>query len=207
MDQQPAGSCSPPGELQPTTGSGPRSRLARLARDQSGVAAIEAALTFPMLILLFLGIVNVADYANNLNKVVTASALVGDLVSRNDTTVTSAAITDYFEAAELAIWPIDIDNVRLQVAAYRKTSGTINSKPQWTVSSNGGEACDTVDTTQLTDLVDNGQDVIVSVACTEYVPPVVSFMWGNILGFSSITIREQMAMRPRISSTIGCTGC
>lgn len=185
----------------------PSSGLLRLARDQSGVAAIEAALTFPILILLFFGIVNIADYVANVNKVVTASSVVGDLVTRNDTTVTRASITDYFQAAELAIWPIPINTVRLEVAAYRKTGGTIAATPQWRVMSTGGRDCDSVQTQPLTNLVDNGQDVIVSVACMNYVPPVVEFLGINIIGFRSINIREQMAMRPRKSNTIVCTGC
>jgi Flp pilus assembly protein TadG len=180
------------------------SAVRRFGADQSGVAAIEAAITFPILILLFFGVVNVADYVATLNRIVTASNLTGDLVARNDGTVTSSAIDDYFTGAGLAIRPLDPDNVRMSVSAYRK-SGEVMTE-QWTHSSAGGDECN-VDTSALSSLVSEGQDVIVSVACTNYAPPVVTFMGANILGFTSITITEQMALRPRISDTIACSGC
>lgn len=186
--------------------------LRGLARDQSGVAAIEAALTFPILILLFFGIVNIADYVANINKIVTASAVVGDLVARNDTTVTGAAIEDYFKAAEMAAWPIPFNTVRLEVRAYRKTGTVINATPQWSkikraTGTGAVTSCAPVVPGNLTNLINSGEDVIVAVACMNYEPPVVQFLGGNILGFASTRISDQMAMRPRISGTIACTGC
>ena len=181
------------------------SAVRRFGADQSGVAAIEAAITFPILILLFFGVVNVADYVATLNRIVTASNLTGDLVARNDGTVTSSAIDDYFTAAGLAIRPINAADVRMSVYAFRKNGQTMTQ--QWSRSSAGGTAACAIDTSTLSTLVNNGQDVIVSVACTNYAPPVVTFMGANILGFTSITITEQMALRPRISDTIACSGC
>ena len=173
--------------------------------NQSGVAAIEAAITFPILILLFFGVVNVADYVATLNRIVTASNLLGNLVQRNDTTVTSSSIDEYFTGAGLAIRPINAADVRMSVYAFRKNGQTMTQ--QWSRSSAGGTAACDIDTSTLSTLVDNGQDVVLAVACTSYAPPVVTFMGANILGFASITITEQMIAKPTISGTIACTGC
>jgi hypothetical protein len=53
----------------------------------------------------------------------------------------------------------------------------------------------------------DGNDLIVAVLCTQYTPYIATFLGQNILGATTFTMNEQIALRPRQSATLVCTGC
>ena len=63
--------------------------LKRLARDASGVAAVEFALVLPVLMLLYLGSVEVARYVLINHKVEKATSTVADVVSQAESMQTA----------------------------------------------------------------------------------------------------------------------
>jgi Flp pilus assembly protein TadG len=176
------------------------------SRDQSGVAAVELAITLPFLLLLFFGLINVADYMSRKSRLATATALVGDLVARNDAVVSRRDIEDYFTAAGLLLGAAPGSGVTIDVRALRKTGGVLADTPQWSRSWGGG-ACAPSGLKPLQDATGDGHDIIVAVSCMTYEPPVASFLGTDILGFASSTLRQQMAMAPHRSATLSCNDC
>lgn len=179
--------------------------LIRLRKDQSGVAALEIAFIMPFLLFLYFGLVDLTAMISLNRKVTYASSVVADLVTQNDTTVTSSSIDDYFQAAALVMKPTPMTNIRIEVYQYRNVTGTITN--QWRRKSTTGPSCAAPSTTGMTNLMTDGNDLIVAVLCTEYSPYIATFLGQNILGATSFTMNEQIALRPRQSATLTCTGC
>lgn len=95
--------------------------------DRRGVAAVEFALTFPIMLTLLVGMVEVATTVQSLMRYNLSVHTVADLVSRCRT-VNAADLTDDFMAAALIInstktLPPDISLVAASVS-FDGTSGT-----------------------------------------------------------------------------------
>ncbi|MGH6854708.1 MAG: TadE/TadG family type IV pilus assembly protein [Aestuariivirga sp.] len=182
-------------------------KLISFRRDSRGVAAIEMAFILPFLLLLFFSLADLTSLITLNRKITYAASVVGDLVTQNQTTVTGAAITDYFDAAKLVMKPTDISSVRVEVYQFRDVGGgTISS--QWNKKSTGGSACGTPSTTGMLNLMTDGNDIIIAKVCGTYTPFVATFLGQSILGATSFTIQQEIALRPRQSLTLACsTGC
>jgi Flp pilus assembly protein TadG len=180
-------------------------KLNRLRKDVRGVAAIEMAFIMPFLLFLYFGLIDLTAMISFNRKITYSASVVADLVTQNSTTVTASAMNDYFDAVELVMSPTSLDEVRIDIYQYRNISGTITN--QWKKSSTGGTACAAPNTTGMSDLMTDSNDLIVTVVCMNYSPYVASFLGKAILGATSFTLSEQIALRPRQSTTLACTGC
>lgn len=180
-------------------------KLVALRNDSRGVAAIEMAFIMPFLLFLYFGLVDLTSLISLNRKVTYAAGVIADLVTQNESTVTGAAITGYFDAAKMVMKPTAIANVRIEVYQFRNVSGTITSI--WNKKSSGGAACGMPSTSGLSSLMTDGNDVIVAVVCTTYTPFMATFLGKMILGATSFTMSEEIALRPRQSATLACTGC
>lgn len=80
-----------------------RLRLFAIARD--GVAAVEFGLVLPVMLLLYVGSIELSDLINVDRRVTVIAGTIGDLVARTDGSLDTADLTDYFNAAERIITP------------------------------------------------------------------------------------------------------
>jgi Flp pilus assembly protein TadG len=176
------------------------------ARDSRGIAAIEMAFIMPVLLLLYFGLFDLTAMITLSRKVTYSSSVVADLVTQNETTVTSANITDYFNAAELVMSPTPIANVRIEVYGFRDIAGTITQR--FSKSSTGGTSCGAAPSTAgMASLMTDGNDLVVARVCTSYTPYIATFLGENILGATSFTLSEEIALRPRMTATLDCPTC
>ena len=179
--------------------------LSRLLKDQSGVAALEIAFIMPFLLFLYFGLVDLTAMISLNRKVTYASSVVADLVTQNDATVIATDIDDYFNAAGLVMKPTPMTNIRIEVYQFRSVAGVITN--QWKRKSATGSNCNAPSTSGMSNLMTDGNDLIVAVLCTQYSPYIATFLGRNILGATTFTMSEQIALRPRQSSVLACTGC
>ena len=177
----------------------------KLLRDIRGVAAIEFSFIMPVLLLLYFGLVDLTAMISLNRKVTYSASVVADLVTQNANTVTPANIDDYVKAAALVMKPTPITDVRVELYMFRKVSGTPKNK--WSQASAGGTSCGTPPNTGMANLMTDNNDVIVGVVCTTYSPYIATFLGKSVLGATSFTMNEQIALRPRQSPAIGCDGC
>jgi len=181
-------------------------KLSSIARDTRGVAAIEMAFIMPFLLFIYFGLVDLTALISLNRKVTYAASVVADLVTQNDTTVASTTIEDYFNAAELAMKPTPIDGIRVEVFQFRNNSGTISRT--WYKKSTTGTSCGAdPSTTGMASLMTDGNDLIVARVCMTYTPYIATFLGEAILGATAFSMNEQIALRPRMSTTLACTGC
>lgn len=174
--------------------------LRRIVRNDSGVAALEVAFILPFLLFLYFGLVDLTAMISLNRKVTYAASVVADLVTQNDTTVKATDIDDYFKAASLVMKPTPMTNVRVEVYQYRNVSGAVTT--QWNRKTTTGAACKTPSTTGMTNLMTDGNDLIVAVICTKYTPYVATFLGTKVLGATTFTMNEQIALRPRQSAKL-----
>ena len=180
-------------------------RLTSFIRDSRGIAAIEMAFIMPFLLFLYFGLVDLTALISLNRKATYAASVVADLVTQNDTTVKASDISDYFNAASMVMDPTPMTNVRVEVYQFHSNSGAITS--QWNKPSTGGTSCGTPSTSGMSNLMTDGNDLVVAVVCTTYTPYIATFLGSAILGATSFTLSEQIALRPRQSSALACTGC
>ena len=100
--------------------------------DETGVAAIEAAILFPPLVALLLGVYDLGNGIILNGRTITASEVTADLISR-DKTVNLADVNDAIEAAKLVYQPyplvdfgidvvsVQFDSLRRPVILWRET--------------------------------------------------------------------------------------
>jgi len=180
------------------------SKFVSFRRDTRGVAAIEMAFVMPFMLVLFFGLIDLTQLISLNRRVTYAASVVADLVTQNETTVLAASFNDYFNAAKLVMTPADLSDVRVEVYQFRDVGGTITN--QWSRMSAGGAACGAPSTAGLDTLMEDGNDIIVASVCTTYTPYMATFLGYTILS-GAVPLSEEIALRPRQSTTLNCTGC
>lgn len=175
--------------------------LSRYVTNQSGVAALEIAFIMPFLLFLYFGLVDLTAMISLNRKVTYAASVVADLVTQNADKVISTDINDYFSAAALAMKPTPIANIRIEVYQFHNNkAGTITN--QWSKKSATGGNCTAPSTAGMANLMTDGNDLIVAVICTTYTPYIATFMGDSILGKTTFSMSEQIALRPRQSALL-----
>ena len=175
--------------------------------NDSGAAAVEFVFIFPFMMLLYFGLVDVTGLISLNRRIVSAATTMADLVGQQKSNVLANTIADQFNAAYLTMKPMPSSNLRVEVYDYRKVGSTITLI--WKTSNNQGPTCGAVpDTTNMGPLMTAGNDVILARTCTTYTPTIVKWWNGSVnvdvLGASSFTVRQAIAVRPRSSLSLNC---
>ena len=177
------------------------SRWRGYGRDVRGVASIEMALIFPVMALLFVGLVDVSNLMTANRRVTQTASTLGDLITQSPGSVTTADLDGFISAARSIMDPFPESSTSLEFYTFRK-SGT-GAVLDWQYKSSGAScgAPPTADDTMLT-LMAEDNDVVVSRTCYIWEP-----ILGIILGFSTSTIQDQLMLRPRQTARITCSDC
>jgi Flp pilus assembly protein TadG len=86
--------------------------------DDSGLAAVEAAMIFPILMTMLLGTFDLGNGILSNQKVIRASQVVADLVTR-DMSIDAAGIDESINAGELALNPFPTDTFGVDIVSLR----------------------------------------------------------------------------------------
>ncbi|WP_196259951.1 TadE/TadG family type IV pilus assembly protein [Pelagibacterium limicola] len=84
-----------------------RKLLALLQRSEKGVAAVEFALVVPVLLVLYLGSVDISQGIQADRKLASVAGTLGDLVAQTRTTLPVSTLNDYFSASQAIMLPFD----------------------------------------------------------------------------------------------------
>lgn len=86
--------------------------------DVSGLAAVEAAFIFPILLTMLLGLYEVGNALLANQKTIRASQVVADLVTRSNV-VSNSDIDEAVQAGRLAFQPISADSFGVDIVSVR----------------------------------------------------------------------------------------
>lgn len=173
-----------------------------LAKDTRGVAAIEMAFIFPVMITLLIGMVDVSDGMSRSRKVTITANTVGDLVTQEPGTTTKSALNGIFAGALETMAPYDGNTVGLEVYDFRLDPDG-SPKLNWTHKS--GVRCGSTPgvTAEMKDLMSQGNDLIISRACYKF-----SYILGGLFAsHKTFDMNEEMTLRPRKALQLDCSDC
>lgn len=85
-------------------------------KNEEGVAVMEAAMLFPVILVLLMGVYDLGNGIALAEKSITSSQIAADLVSRNRT-MNAADLDDLIEGAKLAFEPYDTHDFGIDVVS------------------------------------------------------------------------------------------
>jgi Flp pilus assembly protein TadG len=89
--------------------------LRRFRRDQGGVALVEFAMAFPVMLVAYCGMVDVAQMVMLNRKVTQLASTLSDLTARVQS-VSTADIDNIFNAAQTVLMPFEVSNASMIIA-------------------------------------------------------------------------------------------
>ena len=144
--------------------------------SEQGVAAVEAALVFPLLLTLLLGTFDMGNGILANQKAIRASQVTADLIARSSS-VDTAMIDDAIQAGELAFTPLPSDTFGVDIVSI---SFDDDAEPniEWRDTRNMAPISDVL--TRVASLAEAGDGVLVVVVEYEFEPLFAGFVIDNI---------------------------
>lgn len=186
-----------------------RRSVRALRRDRRGVAAIEFAMIFPLMLVAFFGTVEFCSAVAIDRKVTLIARTVSDLTSQAASTVDTTALTGIFTYGLLIITPYPGAPIKGQVSEIYVDS-TGKAKIQWsqgavisssntaTLTTSSRKAGDDVTSIVPTALLVKQTYLIFSEVGYQYVPVVA---WG-LMATTGIALSDVSYTRPRQNTCI-----
>lgn len=165
--------------------------LQKFHHNNKGIAAVEFALILPVMLTMYLGMVEVTQGININRKVTLLSRTLADLTAQNST-LTNSKKDQIFAAATQVLSPYSTTGVKmLVVSAYVRSNSTV--QVCWG-ESQGGLAVPT-SVTLPAGLIIPSTSIIIATAEIPYTPAAK-------LISTSYTLNEITYMRPRYSTQV-----
>jgi Flp pilus assembly protein TadG len=186
-----------------------RQTLLSFGKAEGGIAAIETALLLPVLMLLYVGMLDLTDLITHNRKVTQATDIIASLAAENTGSITMVDAQDYFSAVDMVMGATGSSDTRADLKAYRRTitnasTGAFTISKIWTATKSSGGCNLEPSSATLNSLTGQGNDVIVASVCTYFAPAVASILGTNVIGRTSFNLNEQIAVRPRTTPQLNC---
>lgn len=176
------------------------SRWMRGVHDERGGVAVEAALLFPIVLMLLLMAADTMSYFSTIRKLSASAATAADLLASAGETVDQAELAAIANAAApsgvSSAMPTGI-GITFQV--YEIVDDY--QAPRWEFVSDNNNYCGSSGM-DVSNLMTDGADVLVVGACGYWSPHSFS-----VLGLSPRNIVQYAIMRPKQSLTTLCADC
>jgi Flp pilus assembly protein TadG len=168
--------------------------LHQFARDVRGVAAVEFAVVLPLMMTMYLGGSEVSQGISASRKVTLVSRTVADLSSQVSN-ITNASMTNILNASATIVAPFPAANLKVTVSCVN-IDATGKATIAWS-DTLGGTTHSVGSTVTLPPAL--------NVANTSLVWSEVQYSYKPTIGYvisGTLTLKDQMYMRPRLSDTI-----
>ena len=188
----------------------------RFRRDRRGVAAIEFALVVPLMLVMYLGTIEISAAVSVNRKVSRIAATVADLVTQQ-TEVKKADLEGIMQIGEALLFPYTSDKPVITITAINVDS----AYPQgghlaWARRDNKGSFDDAGMTKGANAWVPenlriDGTFLVRVDASLDYIP-IVHWLIGDTVGkmkngVGVIEMHERYFLRPRLGAAISCSNC
>jgi Flp pilus assembly protein TadG len=111
----------------------------RFVRSREATAAVEFAAVMPIMLIMYLGSLELSEAISVDQRVTNVAGTVGDLVARENGTISASTLTDYFQAATAILSPFSTTDLKQVVTlVYVDSAGATLVK--WSQAYNGGTA-------------------------------------------------------------------
>jgi Flp pilus assembly protein TadG len=166
-------------------------------RDEGGLSAVEFALLLPLMLTLYLGSVEISQGISADRKVTLTTRTVADLVSQVSS-VNNSDMQNSLNAAATVMAPFSSTNLKVVVSSI-KVDATGKATVDWSDTLNGTARAKGATVTLPTALNVANSSLILSEVQYAYKPTIGYLISGTI------TLKDQIYMRPRLSDSVSRT--
>ncbi len=179
-------------------------RIRSMLRDRKGVGAVEFAFVAPLLVLMYIGAVEISVALSVDTKVSRAGNITLDLITQG-TTITKSDMADLVDVAEAIVAPFDGSNIVLTFTGIRVDAST-NAKVDWSWKSDNTVPYPKNTTITIPTGLRIADSFYVRSEITNTHSLITSYQFmGSAM--ASIGMNETYYMRPRLGSDLDCTDC
>ncbi|MGH1398071.1 MAG: TadE/TadG family type IV pilus assembly protein [Alphaproteobacteria bacterium] len=165
--------------------------------DERGLAAMEAAMIFPILAIMLVGSFDLGYGILASQKTVRASQIVADLVSR-DSQIDSSGLDEAVWAGELALEPFDADSFGVDIVSISFDADE-EAQIEWRETRNMAPNADVL--VSVLPLASANGGVMVITVQYDYEPIFAGFSLGG-MSIGQIPMREIAFTRGRKSAVV-----
>ncbi len=169
---------------------------ARFLADRRGLAAVEFALILPMMLLLYLGGVEVTQGVTIDRKLTLTVRTVADLASQS-ATLTTTDVNNIFNASAAVMSPYGTSKLKLTVTAV-EIDADGNAKVAWSKTLNGSTHSKGQSVAVPANLKVANTTLIWSEGSYDYKPTIGYVLTGTL------KLSDRLYMRPRVSDKVNC---
>jgi len=177
-----------------------RRRAGRWHADERGVAAIEAAIILPLLLTIFLGMVEMSQAFTVKRRVHNVAIATADLVAQAET-VTTSDLNDIASIGAQLMLPFSSTGLTLTIMSVAEDSQskiTVQWSCAWSSLSSSANCTATgaAYTGLPSGLLNPGQSVIIGQTSYPYTPSIGAFLTGGL------TFTASSYFRPRLAAAV-----
>jgi Flp pilus assembly protein TadG len=191
-------------------------RVRDLLNDRSGLAAVEFAMVFPMMVVMCFGVVEISSAISVDRKATQVARTLSDLTSQN-VSVADADLISFGQAAKAIMTPYPASELKSSITEVYVDKTTGVARVQWskalTIDASGNVTIAAGPHNQ-SDVVVLPSGLVVAKAWGSYVIwSEVSYKYtpavGYVLATSGITFRDASFTRPRLTLCVlyGTSSC
>lgn len=174
-----------------------RSLTRRWRVEEKAVAAVEAAILFPVMMTLLMGVYDIGNGIVINQKTITASQVMADLVARNQV-VDLNALNDIIVAGRLAFEPFSTATMGYDIVSVEFDDDE-DPVVLWRMTNNMTENDAAVESTDP--IAESGNGVVIVSVAYRYTPFFSNFI------VDEINMQEVAFLRARRSATVTCNDC
>lgn len=169
-----------------------RTLFGNLRKSERGVTLIEFALILPIMVMLFIGLVEFSEAFTVTRKLSNTASTVSDLVSQ-ETSVSTVDLTDIEQIAIELMRPYSDTPLTLTIVSVVADVDNVTTV-DWSYPA-GSHAVGSAYSLPQPGLTEPNSSLIVAETSYEFTPTI-----GNFLG--TFTINERAFFRPRFSQSV-----
>ena len=169
-------------------------RLVSFGRDRRGISAVEFAMLLPLMVTLYLGVVEVSQGVATDRKVTLTTRTMADLASRVSS-INNADMSSLLNASAAVIAPYQPAPLKIVLSAVSIDANGV-AKIAWSDTLNG-TARSVGSTVSL--------PTALNVANTQLIWSEVSYVYSPTFGYvltGNLNLSDKIYMRPRLSDSI-----
>lgn len=168
-----------------------------LRRDERGISAVEFAMLLPLMLTLYLGAVEISQGISADRKVTLTTRTVADLVSQVSS-VNNNDMQNSLNAAATVMAPFSTTKLKVVVSSV-KVDANGNATVDWSDTLNGAARSKGSSITLPAALKIANSSLILSEVQYAYTPTIGYLISGTM------TLKDQIYMRPRLSDSVART--
>lgn len=167
-------------------------------RDRSGISAIEFALILPVMIVMYMGAVELSHALTVDRRVSSVASSIADLAAQTEV-IDAGEVQDLFTASTSIMTPYDASPISIVVSSVEANEDN-ETTVGWSCAHNGSPRSVGSEVTLPNGLTQPFSSVIMAEVTYSYTPPLGEIITGNL------TFSETFYLRPRRSLVVEWQG-